>query len=246
MNGLKNVSLKQYLEINGVSFSRGNHIVKKSDICEEAVVKQFYLINRLHKLLNNYDGYDVKNIDNKTGKLVEKYKMEIRLGKRYIKNIEENNCLDDFDDMLLSYLERSEKCILQASKNYVDLIKRSMKNREICIHNCYFDNLYENKKISIRDISCISFDMLEVDCINFILEIKESKNKLDLEKLIHEYICIEKLDNYSEEFIKAILSYPSEVMKWFRRYIKDEEKFPKEYYVKKIEKAAKKDGKSII
>lgn len=246
MNNLKNISLKQYLEVNGANFSRSNHIVKKSDIDEEMVIKQFYLINRLHKLFNNYDGYDVKNIDNKTGKLVEKYKLEIRIGKRYIKNIEENNCSDDFESTFLSYLERSEKCILKASRNYVDLIKRSMKNREICLHNCYFDNLYENKKIVIGDINSICFDMVEVDGINFILEIKESKNKLNLEKLIHEYVRIEKLDNHSEEFIKAIVSYPSEVMKWIRRYIKDGEKFPKEYYVKKIEKAAKKDGESII
>lgn len=246
MNNLKNISLKQYLEANGVNFSSNNLIVKKSDIDEELIIKQFYLINRVHKLLNDYNGYAIKNIDNKTGKLVEKYKMEIRLGKRYIKNIEENNSSDDFKSMILSYLERSEKCILKASNNYVGLIKRSMKNREICLHDCYFDNLYENKKIVIRDISSICFDMFEVDGINFILKIKESKNKLNLEKLIHEYVCIEKLDNYSEEFIKAIISYPSEVMKWFRRYIKDEEKFPKEYYVKKIEKAAKRDGKSII
>lgn len=246
MNKLKNMSLKQYLEVNDINFSTNNHVVKKSDINEEEVIKQFYLINRLHKLLNNYNGYDVKNIDNKTGRLVEKYKMEIRLGKRYIKNIKENNLSDDFESILLSCLERGEKCILKASKNYVELIKRSMKNREICLHNCYFDNLYENKKIVIGDITSICFDMFEVDGINFIIEIKESKNKLDLEKLIHEYVCIEKLDGYSEEFIKAIVSYPSEVMKWFRRYIKDEEKFPKEYYVKRIEKAAKKDGKSII
>lgn len=246
MNNLKNISLKQYLEVNGVNFSRTNYIVKKSDINEELIIEQLHLINRVHKLLNDYNGYDVKNIDNKTGKLVEKYKMEIRLGKRYIKNIEENKCLDEFGNMLLDYLERSEKCILMASKNYVELIRRSMKNREMCIHDCYFDNLYDNKEIVIRDINSICFDMLEVDCINLILKIKETKNKINLEKLIYEYVCVEKLDDYSEKFIKAIASYPSEVMKWFKRYIKDGDKFPKEYYLKKIEKAAKKDGKSII
>lgn len=246
MDNLKNISLKQYLEVNGVNFSESANTIKKSNIDEELIIKQFNLINKLHELLDNYKGYDVKNIDNKTGKLVEKHKMEIRLGKRYIKSIDRSEIPDDFNYMLLSYLERSEKCILTASKNYVDLIKRSMKNREICLHDCYFDNLYENKKIVVRDIRCICFDMLEVDGINFMLKIKESKSKLNLEKLIHEYVGIENLNDCSEEFMRAIVSYPSEVMKWFRRYIKEGEKFPKEYYAKKIEKAAKKDGKSII
>jgi len=246
VDNLKNISLKQYLEVNGVNFSESDNAIKKINIDEELIIKQFNLINKLHELFNNYKGYDVKNIDNKTGKLVEKYKMEIRLGKRYIKSIGIDNSSDDFNNMILSCLERSEKCVFQASKNYVELIRRSMKNREICLHDCYFDNLYENKKIVVKNIKSICFDMVEIDGINFILKIKESKSKLDLDKLIHEYVRIENLNSCSEEFMRAIVSYPSQAMKWVRRFIKEGEKFPKEYYVKKIEKAAKKDGKSII
>lgn len=246
MNNLKNISLEQHLKISGVKLYKGVHIVKKDDITEELIIKQFHAINKVHKILNEYNGYDVKNIDNKTGKLIEKYKMEIRLVKRYIKNIKKDNVSDNFNDMILSYLERSEKCILAASKSYVDLIRRSMKNREICFHDCYFDNIYEDKHLFIKDARCICFDMIETDGINFITKIKNMKGEFDLKKLTHEYVCIEKLDNCSEEFINALVSYPSEAMKWIKRYIKEGDKFPKEYYVKKVKRAAKKDGKSII
>lgn len=246
MNNLKNISLKQYIEISGINFSESTHTVKKGEITEELIIEQFHVINKFHKILRDYRGYDIKNIDNKTGRLVEKYKMEIRLGKRYIRSTKGNNISDDFNDMLLKYIERSEECVLQASRNYVDLIKRSMKSGEICLEDCYFDNVYENEHLFIRDASSICFDMIEIDGINLIDRIKVIKDEFDWEKLIHEYACIEKLNACSEEFMKALISYPSEVMKWFRRYVKDEEKFPKDYYLKKIKKAAKKDGKSII
>lgn len=246
MDNLKNISLEKHFEINGIKSFKSAHTLKKDDITEELIIKQFHAINKFHKILSEYNGYDVKSIDNKTGKLVERYKMEIRLVKRYIKNIKEDNASDNFNDMLLSYLERSEKCIFKASNNYIDLIKRSMKNREICLEDCYFDNVYEDKHLFIKNASCICFDMIEIDGINFIDKIKTVKGEFDLEKLIHEYVCIEKLDNCSEEFMKALVSYPSEVMKWFKRYIKEGEKFPKEYYLRKVERAAKKDGKSII
>lgn len=246
MDNLKNISLKQYIESLGINFYENAHRLKKENITEELVVQQLHVINKFHKILKEYDGYDVKKIDNKTGRLVEKYKMEIRSGKRYIKNIEKGNISDDFKDMFLDYIARSEKCILHASKNYVSLIKRSMKAREICVGECYFDNIYENEGLFIKDLNSVCFDMVEIDGINFIGKIKKIKNGFDLEKLIHEYVYIEKLDSSSEEFIKAIISYPSEVMKCFRRYIKEEEKFSEDYFIKKIEKAAKKDGKSII
>lgn len=246
MNNLKTISLRQYIEINGINFFKDTHTIERKQITEECIIDQFYIINQFHNILKEYRGYDIKNIDNKTGRLVEKYKMEIRLAKRYIKSSRENNTSDDFNDLLLKYIKRSENCIIEASRNYVELIKRSMKDEEMCLGNCYFDNIYKNGKLFIKDIDHICFDMLEIDAINFIDKIRMEKVNLNWEKLIHEYICIEKLDSCSEDFIKALVSYPSEVMKWFKRYIKEGEKFPKEYYMKKIERAAKKDGKSII
>lgn len=246
MDNLKNISLRQYIEINGINFFQDTHTIKKSQLTEACIIEQFHIINQFHNILKEYRGYDVKNIDNKTGRLVEKYKMEVRLAKRYAKSLRENNSSDDFNDILLKYIQRSENCIIEASRNYVDLIKRSMKNEEVCLGDCYFDNIYVNGQLFIKDIDHICFDMLEIDAIDFIDKIREEKEDLNWEKLIHEYVCIEKLDSCSEGFIKALVSYPSEVMKWFKRYIKEGEKFSKEYYVRKIERAAKKDGKSII
>lgn len=252
MENPKNISFEEYLKIKGISVSSEPHPVGSSDITEEIILEQFKLISKFHTIASDYNGFDLKNIENKTGRLIEKYKVEIRSLKRYVNNINGLKNLNEADKYILEHFEetilRSENSIDAAMNiDYIKLIRRSMINNEICLGNSFFDNIYAcTGGIKIKELDDICFNMIEMDCIYIIGKLKNRKLSFDFEKLIKEYVSMEKLDEDSEVFIKALASYPAQYMKWFKRYLDRNGDFKAEDYLIKLTKAAKKDGKSII
>lgn len=245
----KNILFEKYLQMQGIHLGEDIASLKKKSISEELVKKQFQSISKFHYIAKNYHGHDLKNIDNKIGKLIERYKIEIRILKRNISELEKVNEFNkegrSISDSFYKMLKISENCISKAMEaDYLELIKRSMKNNEICLGNTYFNNISENEVLNIKSLNGICFNMVEFDGIYILNKIKDSGINFNWSSLIHEYALAEKLNQNSEEFIMALIFYPSEYMKWIRRYVKNSGEFSNDYYAMKLSKAINKYGEN--
>lgn len=245
MKCLKNISFENYLQREGICIGAEIEKYKKKSISEETVRKQFRCISRFHTIAKNYNGHDLKSFDNKTGRLVEKYKIEIRILKRHLLELEKVKEFNDIDKRIIqsfsTMLRISETCISKAlDSGYFELIRRSMKNNEICLGNSYFNNVSGNEVINIKSLNNICFNMIEFDGIYILSKLKNGGTCLNWNLLIHEYVIEEKLNKSSEDFMEAIISYPVEYMKWIRRYVKNNGEFSNEYYANKLLKALNK------
>ena len=64
--------------------------------------------------------------------------------------------------------------------------------------------------------------------------------------MLRNFCELEKLDNNSEKFILAMLSYPHEFMKIFERYRKNKKNWSDKEYSDRLMKAMEEDGLSLI
>lgn len=213
--------------------------------------EQLGLISEFHKKTMGYSGYLGKRLNNATGKKIEDFKVYLKKIKRDLTKIEETGIRNNFEKLILEqseeFINRAEYCITTIFKaNYYDLIGRSMKRTEICLGNTYHDNLRKTEVIEIADIKHCAYNMVECDGAYYLSKLKRSGFSLNWEELIHEYCILEGLDGSSELFIKAMISYPYEVMKCYNRYRYRKKEWSDEEYESRLLKAFEKDGASII
>lgn len=220
-------------------------------ISEVDVIKQLKIVSEVHNLILGYGGYLNKRMDNCTGKKVEQYKVANKKFMRDIKKLKNTTPKNNFEERLVEcgseFLQRAEACIKEVySADYYGLISRSMKRTEICIGNTGFNNLRKEENIEIIDLSHCAYDMVECDALYLLSKLKRGGANLDWKALIKEFCSIENLDNNSEKFITAMLSYPYEFMKCCNRYRYKKKDWSDVEYKIKLEKAIEKDGNSII
>lgn len=186
------------------------------------------------KYIGNNEGLK-NNLKNNLGKNVEGYKVEVR-------RLKKNNPSEQMKDCI----NRAELCLkfIPYSK-YLELIKRSMKKKEICLGNAMKIN---SGKIQFDklDLNKCCYDMIEFDGINYLCYLRKKGIDLNWRKMIKKYCELEGLNSYSEKFIRAMVSYPKYSVKFFNQLMKDEKKFDEIQYEKDLKKARKKDNESLI
>jgi hypothetical protein len=218
---------------------------------EKEVSDQLRIISEFASKVMGYRGYKSKSLDNKTGRTVEEYKVNIKKVKREIRNIKLNSPNNDFEALILEngqeYLERAEKCIDEIyNVGFIELLTRSMHRAEICLGDTDFSNLRKHKKIEVWSFQQCCYDMVEMDGFYLLNRFKRKGVQLDYHKLCNSFCGFEQLDIKSEKYILALLSYPYGFMKCYERYREDKEECNVEVYKKKLAKAIEKDGKSLI
>lgn len=156
---------------------------------------------------------------------IEMFKMWNRRGRKLIKNYNLNE--------LEEIVGRAEAAIDGIYKiPYLNLIHRSMKNKEICIGKVSQSNIWKDQNIKILDLSRMGFNLIEHDCYKYLLKYKKREVSLNYNKIIDYFIESHNLDNNSKIYIENLLSYPYDSMKAIQKeYLT--ERLNKEEIIKK-------------
>lgn len=245
------ISLEQYLNKNNIRLINSGFDDILTDITENRVLEQIDIVYSFHKSMLGCNEIVSKSIPNKIGKTVEKYKMRIKNLKRDLKSFKDKSALNEFENMVLNtsanYLTRAEACIDILNKcNYINLVKRSMLRFEICLGNTYFDNLRNNNGLEINSLKKCAYNMLEMDGIYLINKVKKNREHIDLQKIISYFCEIEQFNKDSNNFIKALVSYPHAYMKCCERYRLSKKQWDINEYVERLNSAMEQDSNNIL
>jgi hypothetical protein len=222
------------------------------DIDEEKLEDQLSNISEFHKNVMGYKGYMGKRLDNKTGSVVEQYKVNIKRLRRYLKNIRVNAATSNFERLLLKegfeYLQRAEMCISEVfNSGYMSIIERSMKRTEICLGLTDFNNLRKNnEKIELLSLDKCCYNNVEMDCFYLLNKYRRKGVKLDYKRLASKFCQYEGLDENSSKYILALLSYPYGFMKCCNRYREKTKEWSEEEYKDSLLKEIVKDGEMLV
>lgn len=247
-------NFQDYLKDKGVKkidfILKDNQSLSRKGL-EKRVSNQIELINEFHKKACGFNGYLKYRINNDTCKLIEDYKIQIRRLTKHMEKIKKDGANGAFEEFLkdngTECLERAQKCIDHIYKNnYMNLIARSMDNVEICLTDVGFDNIQKNKEIEIVNFYDIAYNMVEMDVYFLLSKLRRKGTNLDWRSHINEFCQLEELNEDSENFILAMLSYPHEFMKIYSKYKKNKRNWNDEDYIRKLKKAIDEDGNSLI
>lgn len=169
-------------------------------------------INEIHHIFLKEDNKVRFKFRNDVWKLVQTFKLWNRRA-----------CKINIDNRLLSLAIEASKKSLESieSIDYVSLIKRAMEREEVCTGKIYYEVKEQDKKIFITNSDNIRFNMIEDDYYSYLKKVRGIyKNELD--DLIKESIEKEELNFKSYIYIKALVEYPYNSMKYLQNiYIKD-------------------------
>ena len=213
-----------------------------ADIYNRSAEEHLKLISKFHKEIIEYKCPTNKGIKDKLGKTIEEYKVETKKIQRYLQKHKELSTLETE-----LFLKRAENCInIAENSNYIDLLKRSMTRREICIGSNVSLNIGDVNEIRVISLEDCAYDLIEMDGIYYLSKLKRKDIELNFQKLVKEYCQAEGLGIDSEIFMLALLSYPREFFRCFERYRLNKRSWTEEQFKTNIEKAFKKDGNSLI
>ncbi|MFA9397258.1 MAG: spore coat protein [Clostridiaceae bacterium] len=213
---------------------------------DEKIKNQIDVLNKFHKI--SMGGYlPFFSIKNNIGKQVENNKKNIKKVKRLMENI---NSYNEFENKIkkdgIEYIERAESAMNKIYFNeYLKIVKRSMERNEIIIKNSYFSNIRIDNNIEIINIDNVSYDLVEMDIVYFLIKIINKRHDFDYKEYVKYFIEIEGLGEESEGFINAMISYPYNFMKCIVRYIERKKEWDINVYINKLDKAMKQDFISL-
>jgi hypothetical protein len=243
-------SLKEFLAQESIQVCERNKL-NKEKLIESDIKKQLKFISEVQsRLMGKKDVYYLR-LHSEIGKNIEDYKVKNKRFERYLDMLGRKNNKSVLDLLIGStgeeVLKRAEQCIETIYNcGYLDIIRRSMSNNEICIGKCMEYNLWYDNGYKICDISKICFNLVECDCISYLSRIKKREEQLPLEELIRCFTTFAGLGKNSEEFIKAMLSYPYEYMRIFEKMRGLKNNLNEEELRDKFYLALKRDGKSLM
>lgn len=185
------------------------------------------------------------------GKVFENYKIALRRYEKYLQEIRTLGPDNKFEEVILKYgqmySERAQKSIEQVySASYIQLIKRSMKNHELCLGNTSIKNIAcrDNNQIEVVSFEKCCVNMVEMDGVCYLIKYKKKGNSF-IEKGIKLYCNKEELDENSYRFMNALITYPYMVIRCCLRYKENPSKKNLDDYICSLSKAAQKEGDSI-
>jgi hypothetical protein len=245
-------TFEQYLASKGIEVTENiNADINKKDINEKLLLDHLKLISEFHKNAMGSTGIIKDRLDSSIGKIVEEYKINIKKLTRDFDKLKDQGASNSFEKILLDkaedYIKMGEAVINNIYKNeYYDLIKRSMRNKEICLGQVDFGNLIKEDAIKVKNIKKCSYNMVEIDCFNFLYKYKKKEMSLDFKELVSMFCSFEGLDNNSYQFIISLLSFPYEFTKQCNKYRIREKDLTEEQYALKLHKAIVQDNLYLI
>lgn len=169
-------------------------------------------INELHHIFLKEDNKIRFKFRNDIWKMVQTFKLWNRRSKRI-------NINNKFFSLAMEASKKSLNSI--ESIDYISLIKRAMEREEVCTGRIYYEVKEGDKKVFITNLDNIKFNMREDDYYTYFKKIK-GIYKNELNDLIKETVEKEELDFKSYVYIKALIEYPYNSMKYLQDiYVKD-------------------------
>ncbi|APH14298.1 hypothetical protein NPD5_2010 [Clostridium sporogenes] len=253
-------SLKKITDISHYLKSKDINIIEDfkddyrqlNNLSEELVTEQLKVISFFHKNTLGNKSYIRGGIKNKTGIIIEKYKLDLKKTNKYVRNLKDKKSNNtDLEKLILdympNYINKAEKVIENIYENgYINLVWRSMERKEICLGKTYFNNIRYNKEIEVIDISKCSYNMIEMDCIELLYKVNKKNSSLNIEKLCKNFCEFESLNDESYKFILYMLSYPYSIIKCCTKYMKEKDLNKEKHYMDRFNKAMKLDSNSFF
>lgn len=216
------------------------------------VSNQIDLIVMMHDRVMNNEITIIPRVNSTIGKDIENFKVKIKKVEKMLKSISLKNNISDLDFYIVekgnSALDRAKKSLqIIDNDTYIDLIKRSMSNYEICLGRVDEVNLRLEKGevLKIRTAKYISYNLIEHDLFNYIRRLKRRNFNIQVEKVIDEFIYKSCLSEKSKSYLTALCNYPFETMKLIYKYsYYDYEDY--DCLVEKVNEAIKIDGDEMI
>ncbi|MGL5616880.1 MAG: hypothetical protein ACRDD2_11735 [Sarcina sp.] len=199
-------NLKDFLKDNNIEIIDD---VKKFSFHNPAE-KHIENIIKFHRRVREYENCFQLGLRNSAGKETFNYRLWLKRAKFLKKELEIED--SEFDDLI----NKAEISItLMEKSNYIELINRASKRREIVLGNCSNDNIYfKEEKLFVREINKIEFNMVENDCIRYIQKEKKKRKQVNFNKIIALFLEGEGLGEESYNYIYAMVTYPKESMKY--------------------------------
>lgn len=219
-----------------LEYSRNNKIIiglKEID-SKESFAKVNYQLNTLidvHKRIEGYSSNINPRLIGNIGKRLQGIKNLISKLQLYLNNAKKIDIKNEFDNFIL---ENGSGILMNITNqineiynnNYIDIVKRSIISREICIGKCDSSNLSrKNEYIYINDIRNMKYDLLEEDFIWLINRaFKRTKiNNVDI--LINKYIKELNLGDDSYKYIVNNIYLDITPLKIWNNYINDKGRY---------------------
>ena len=196
--------------------------------------EQLQLIHDFHEKYKSKIYFS--NIKDNLGKNLESDKVDLRRLKKHCQ-----------EEPIKTCVTRAELCLKLAEEaNYMELIKRSMDRKEICMDKAMFMDAKYNIVVDKPNSDKFCYDMVEFDAVKYLYYLRKKGLALDWQEMISLYCKIEGLNKDSETFIAAMVSYPRHTIKFFARIINNDTNFSEAEYERELGRAMKKDKGSLI
>lgn len=208
------------------------------------------MISDVHSILSGYHYNGSFRINSTIGKRLESIKVYIKRLKKDLEWRRKKEFLNSMDRFLLSeggnIIKQGERAIEEIGGiDYLGLIKRSMKQNEICLGRADEGNLRKNNGIEIGNIKGLSYNLIEEDIYEYLKKIRRRGGSPNEEAYIEKYIIEKKLENNSEEYIKLLLEIPYDSLRQWLRYSQGKRNIAPDDYLENIEKISKYENKVI-
>lgn len=234
-------TLNEYLSANNIEI-KNNYFKSFKSYEEKDILNQINLINEVDRILTRYSSIGYTRLYSTIGKRIENYKVYLRRLKIDLEYRESIENLNEVDLFLLNEGENIlkqgwESIKLLKDVDYIELIKRSMNLGEICLGKTDESNLRKNKAIEIGKTKNISYNIIEEDIYIYLKKLKRRNKNLKIEYYLDEFINLSKLGKDSREYIKILLSFPTDTLKHWLRYKEGKKDMAFEEYLTNIKKA---------
>lgn len=247
------MDITSYLINTGVIVGKESFSKVSEDRSTNDIEKQLELIVRVQNLLMKQRETIIPRINSSIGKDIENFKVQIKKNIRLINSLKEEK---DKSQLEIFIVEEGTRIINRARDTikaldndlYLTLIKRSMRNYEVCLGRVDEGNLKQddNGVIKIRTVKYISYNLVESDCYNYIKRLKRREYQGDINNIIKLFVRLSSLSNESEKYIRILANYPIEQMRVLSRYREEKGNLLDKEWMEELSLAYKKDGNELL
>lgn len=230
----KNKDNKPYVKLNDklYVFTNEDSIGEKIDFKNrEALMLLSRELARFHNAAMGFMQPPGVKVSVNWGRKMERFRILTSKLEKYIDMVESREKHNSFEvetlpylDMLLKRAKKSLK-ILRSIK-YISSLETSMRSREVCLNDISSNSVKKyGEQIIITKVFRMGFNMVEEDIGELVKRYLEAGGEREgYIELIREYEEIRGLGIYSEEIIRALVSFPMDSLRTISKYMKSRDK----------------------
>ncbi|MGL5086440.1 MAG: hypothetical protein ACRC68_12105 [Clostridium sp.] len=252
MNEIEN-NLYSYFTNKDIKIVNKRFETRNSAISLENIKFQIDNVIKFQSLCKGYTDNILPRIGGSIGRDLESYKVQIKNLEIDIISIKNKSIKNRVDILLAEEGDKLLRAGIDAinrveNSGYNNIIRRSMRNYEICLGSVSENNLRVNDdgKIEVGTIKYLTYNLLEHDFYSYIKHLRKRNNKMDIDELIYYFVEKALLENNSIEYLKALLSYPIESLRLWDKYRRNKKELTQEQYIEGFYRAKRNDDNELI